>query len=144
MPSSNNNNKKRQAEYPQAEDERITTAVQLSFDKKMCSLMTCSMIKMKTHNMRVHKISLHRCFSPSVFFVCVCCLFCWPFHCYFVQCKHIIYEFCFHRVAAYFPFCHEFFSFLLSAASLFNAIEKKNAKWKQKCKIPQLKRQNRK
>jgi hypothetical protein len=42
-----------------------------------------------------------------------------------VQCKHIIYEFCFHRVAAYFPFCHEFFSFLLSAASLFNAIEKK-------------------
>jgi len=67
--ANNYNKKKRQAEYPQAEDERITTAVQLSFDKKLCSLMTCSMIKMKTHNMRVHKISLHRWFSPSFFFV---------------------------------------------------------------------------
>ena len=29
-----NNIKKRQAEYPQAEDERITTAVQLSFEQR--------------------------------------------------------------------------------------------------------------
>lgn len=32
--ANNYNKKKRQAEYPQAEDERITTSVQLSFDKK--------------------------------------------------------------------------------------------------------------